>query len=154
MEGHIGLHEVICLNPQRIGESCFANPMAVSNYSPTASRTRVPFGHAIKVGFMPIFWGKRPLSLLSFHHPILFPLHTFASLFKFSPLSNSIVFSHSTIYVICKNKGRSFPFSEDSIISLFLYSPVEMWKSLGENHLCLYAFIQKISLAKEILDAG
>ena len=96
MFGHTGFNEVICLVTKRERNSHNSSTQTISNDASIDSLAEVPLGHPIKVGFVPVFVGKRPSGLLSSLDLVFLSSFTIPTFLDVFALGYSIVLQSET----------------------------------------------------------
>ncbi len=145
---------MVGLVTNRGGDSSNAPSQVVSYDSTASDGTRVPLSRSIEIGFMPVFGGEGPSSLLSSFGPVFFPSLNFPSVLYVSISSCGIVLFHEAINFLCYNTLRSFSVSEYPVVVLLPDSPAKVWDNPGTQNLGFQGFVVATPLNEEILDTG
>ena len=152
--GRTGFSQMIGLKTNRGGDSRNASSQDVSNDSTASGWTRVPLSRPIEIGFMPIFRGEGPSSLLSSFGPVFFPGFNFPSVLYVSISGCGIVLCHEALNFLCYDNLRGFSVSENPVVALLPDSPAKVWENPGTQNLGVQAFVIATPLFEEFLDTG
>ena len=152
--GRTGFSQMVGLKTNRGGDGSNASSQAVSNDSTASGWTRVPLSRPIEIGFMPVFRGEGPRSLLSSFDTVFFPGFDFPSVFYVSVSSYEIILYHETINFLCYDNLRGFSISEDPVVALLPDSPAKVWEDPGTQNLGVQTFVVATPLFEEFLDTG